>query len=255
MLESTGRKNLEAQGCCFLSCLKLLLLLPACAMPGAEQSCQPCCLPSTPLFPVPAAPSFSPTGQGCWHCPALRARQGIMNSPHMFPMADRTGHQHHRAPVTLAVLPLAIPAPCERQPCRSSHAKQSMQHHGARPVGLYLPPTSPRAMAAWQARRGVSKDTGARAWLKGLAPWAGSTAEGAPRAHPPGPGAPGKTKKSPPAWQPPPALLLSPSLNLPPHTHSTPRSQFAKNGRQNVWKSSTCAAGKLTVHVSFNPQQ
>lgn len=48
-----------------------------------------------------------------------------MNPPHMTPTADRPGHQHHRALVTLAVLPLAMPAPREQQPCRSSHAEQS----------------------------------------------------------------------------------------------------------------------------------
>lgn len=44
-------------------------------------------------------------------------------------------------------------------------------------------------------------------------------------------------------------------LNLPITADNTPRAQFAKNDTQNVWKSSTCTAGKLTVHVSFNPQQ
>lgn len=44
-------------------------------------------------------------------------------------------------------------------------------------------------------------------------------------------------------------------LNLIITADNTPSAQFAKNGRQNVWKSSACTAGKLTVHVSFNPQE
>lgn len=112
---------------CSLSCVKLLLLFLPVPCLGQSRA-------ASPLFPVPAASSFSPTGQGCWHCPALRAGHGIMNCPHMYPTADRTGHQHQHALVTLAVLPLAIPAACKQQPCRSSHAEQSMQHHGARPL-------------------------------------------------------------------------------------------------------------------------
>lgn len=36
-------------------------------------------------------------------------------------------------------------------------------------------------------------------------------------------------------------------LNLLITADNTPRAQFAKNGRHNVWKSSTCTAGKLTA--------
>lgn len=44
-------------------------------------------------------------------------------------------------------------------------------------------------------------------------------------------------------------------LSLPITADNTSRALFAKNGRQNFWKSSMCTAGQLTVHISFKPQQ